>query len=323
MSAKAAAPVRASVQKARAERREMADAVLGRTSRGEPVEIVTPEGVPVRFRVAAAGDRAAAFVIDTLLIALVLFVVLLLAVVGLGFSGFDSWLGAFTILFVFAVRQFYFAWFESRPRGATPGKRRLGIRVVDAAGGPLSTEAILVRNLTRDVEAWIPLQVLLAPQALWPGAPGWARFVSVLWLLVFALMPLFNRRRMRVGDMVAGTLVVVAPEAQLLADLGRKTASSRGVEAPPPLHAFTDEQLDVYGIYELQVLEEVLRRGRGAAGDREALKTVAERIRTKIAWTPPSGRADPEGFLKDFYAALRARLERRMLLGKRKEDKYA
>ena len=79
---------------------------------------------------------------------------------------------------------------------------------------------------------------------------------------------------------------------------------------------FTDAQLDVYGVYELQVLEDVLRRA-----DASAMETVAQRIRHKIRWE----RRDepPEPFLRAFYAALRARLEQRLLLGKRKADKHS
>jgi hypothetical protein len=84
---------------------------------------------------------------------------------------------------------------------------------------------------------------------------------------------------------------------------------------------FSSEQLDAYGIYELQTLEQVLRQqGPNAWSVREE---VAKRIQRKINWTPPSGlRVDAQAFLQAFYTAQRARLEAQVLLGKRRKDKH-
>jgi uncharacterized RDD family membrane protein YckC len=245
----------------------------------------------------------------------------LLARWGLGGGG-SSWLDAFVVLAVFLIRMLYFTGFELRWQGRTPGKRSLGLRVVEAAGGPLTAEALIVRNLTREAETFLPLTLLVAGDQLWPGIPGWFRLVAGSWALLLGLVALFHPRRLRLGDLVAGTMVVRAPKAVLLADLGARSGRARSGEAPPaPAFAFTDAQLDAYGIYELQVLEEVLRRSESER-DPRALSVVAERIRRKIGWsgTAPSA---PEPFLREFYAALRARLEARLLLGKRKEDKHS
>jgi uncharacterized RDD family membrane protein YckC len=312
--------------------------MLGRAPTREVVEITTPEGVPIRFVVSAAGDRAAALIVDLMILAATMFAVgLILAFIGIQMVG--SWTLAVLFLAFFALRHGYFAALEARPRGATFGKRRLGLRVVDRTGAPLTTEAVLVRNLTREVELWIPMAAVLAPDALFPGVPGWVRLGATLWLLVFACFPLTNRLRLRIGDLLAGTMVVVAPQATLLGDVVRRADEARlpkrgadpaaaGAGASPaagtasgPVHAFTDAQLDVYGIYELQVLEDVLRRGSVPGPGREAMDAVADRIRKKIGWKGPNTSA--KTFLAEFYAALRARLERRMLFGKRKEDKWS
>ena len=275
-------------------------------------EVVTPEGVPVRFAIALAGDRLGAFMLDLLVIlGIVLAIVIPLAGLAMrNLVGGDLVL-AVAILAVFLVRTFYFAFFELAWQGQTPGKRRLRIRAVEARGGPLTAEAIIARNLTRELELFLPVAALFAPDALFPGAPAWSRLAATAWMLVFGFLPLFNRDRLRVGDLVAGTVVVRTPDAVLLEDL----AAARAREAL----GFTDEQLDVYGVYELQVLEDVLRR-RGQAGHEDAVRTVAEKVREKIRW---SGEpiAD-ERFLEAFYAALRARLERRLLFGKRRADKH-
>jgi uncharacterized RDD family membrane protein YckC len=278
-------------------------------------EVVTPEGVPVRLELARAGDRAVAFVLDAFLMFLLTLAAAFLARLASGTGG--AWVLAFWNLAFFLLRSFYFTFFELRWRGTTPGKRAVKIRVMDAAGGPLRADAVVVRNLMREVEFWAPLVVLIAPQVLWPDAPGWGRTVAGAWALVFLLMPLFNRDRLRVGDLVAGTRVVMAPRTSLLPDLGGQEVRRQEREATRC--EFTERQLSVYGIYELQVLEELLR-GREVQ-QREAMEAVARRIRKKIRWR--GGDVHTERFLREFYAALRAHLERKMLLGKRKVDKHA
>jgi uncharacterized RDD family membrane protein YckC len=275
-------------------------------------EVVTPEGVPIRFAVALAGDRLGAFVLDLLAIgALVAALAVPLGVLAArGLLDGDLVL-AVAILAIFLVRTFYFAFFELSWQGQTPGKRRLRLRAVDARGGPLTAEAIVARNLTRELELFLPVAAIFAPDALFPGAPGWARLAAVVWMLLLGFLPLANRDRLRIGDLVAGTVVVRTPDALLLEDL----AVTRAREAFP----FTDAQLDAYGVYELQVLEQVLR-GRGQAGHWEAVRTVAEKVREKIGWSGPPGEDAP--FLEAFYAALRGRLERRLLFGRRRADKH-
>lgn len=282
-------------------------------------DLLTPEGVPLRFTLAGAGDRLGAFLIDLTFVSVASTVLgIAMATVLTGRDSIDQLVVAAILLASFLLRSFYFMWFEIRWHGATPGKKLLGIRVIDASGGPLTPRAVIARNLLRDVEFFLPLSVVVAPQLVWPGAPGWAAELAALWAVAIALLPLFNSDRLRPGDLVGGTLVVLAPRVLLLDDLGAHTMA--GAALPKrAAHAFTDAQLDVYGIYELQTLEAVLRRG-GGEGNRAALAAVAERIQRKISWEA-SGKSEAYWFLRDFYAALRARLEARMLLGKRRESK--
>lgn len=284
-------------------------------------EVVTPEGIPVRFVLARAGDRAGAFAFDLMfqLVALILVGVVLQWAVGLS-SG--SLLTAIYIVLAFLLLNFYFAFFEIRWQGATPGKRRLGLRVVDARGGQLEAAAVLARNLIRELEVWMPARFLLGGGLLWPGAPGWAKLLAGVWLFVFLLFPLLNKDRLRIGDLIAGTRVVVQPKVLLVPDLVDEHVQRAGAgTVTAPAYAFTEPQLSVYGIYELQVLEDLLRKDPGAPGHFDALATVAAKIHAKIKYGEPI--RDTERFLRDFYAALRAHLEKRMLFGQRRADKYA
>ena len=63
------------------------------------------------------------------------------------------------------MRNLYFIHFELSWHGATPGKRIVGIRVVDRRGGPLLPAAVIARNLTREIEIFIPLGVLISAAA--------------------------------------------------------------------------------------------------------------------------------------------------------------
>jgi hypothetical protein len=178
--------------------------------------------------------------------------------------------------------------------------------VVARSGGRLTADAVIARNLMREIEFYLPLSFLAAG-----GAAGLAETATVLiglaWTCIFLFFPLFNRDRLRVGDLLAGTWVISAPKRSLGFDL---LASAR----PAARFAFTPEQLDAYGAFELQTLERVLR-----AGSPEALQTVADSIRAKInAWDNSS---DAE-FLNAYYEALRVHLERKLLFGKRRLDKH-
>jgi uncharacterized RDD family membrane protein YckC len=291
-------------------------------------QIITPEGVPLTVELADRGSRAAAFVLD------VVFIILALVAGGLALLFTVGWLhvwaAVIAILGFFLLRVFYFPYAELRLRGATPGKRLLGLRVIDRNGRPLRPEAIVVRNLMREVEVFIPAMLLI-----FAGATGFGSVANLLlavWLGIFTLMPLFNRDGLRVGDMVAGTLVIMAPKATLLPDLaGQPTRTSvpltrSGREDVGPRYSFTPAQLDFYGVYELQTLEAVLRRA--DANNLAARQEIAKRIRTKIGWPNESQGAfqergfDATAFLEAFYAAQRAQLERRMLFGKRRKDKH-
>lgn len=277
--------------------------------------IRTPEGISVPFAVAPIGDRLKAFLIDFFLISFGTLVVGVLAVLSLP----AGWLGiAVGLLAIFLLRNFYFIYCEVNWGGTTVGKRAARLRVISRDGGPLTAEAVFARNLTRDLEVFLPLTAVLAPEALIPGVPGWAGLAGLLWLLVFAALPLFNRDRLRCGDLVAGTLVVRAPVPVLLPDLAEAPARFPAAQEE---FAFTREQLDIYGIRELQVLEDLLRRAHEGTLGYGTLEEVAEKIMAKIDWPRDRRKVKILPFLEAFYAAQRGRLEQRLLFGERRERK--
>ena len=268
-------------------------------------EFVTPEGVDLQLRIASSGLRLGALIVDLIVISAVLLL----------FSIFMAWVGfsasgdiavMIWMLGAFVLRTFWFIGFELGSRAATPGKRLMGIRVVARNGERLTADAVVARNLIRELELFLPL-MMLGVGAAEDMVSGWTVLAGVIWSLTLSLFLLFNRDRMRMGDLIAGTWVVMAQRAKLDSDIA--TADEAGAMQ------FSDAELSVYGIFELQELERILR-GR----DPRAMREVADTIRAKIG--RPVAEED-DVFLLSYYRQLKARLERGLLFGKRREDKYA
>jgi uncharacterized RDD family membrane protein YckC len=278
-------------------------------------ELITPEGVDLRLQIADAGQRAGAFIVDSV----ILFGSLLLVSLAMAIAAPAMGKAAARVTLViwqlgfFIASNGYFIAFELSPRAATPGKRVFGLRVASRSGGRLTADAIFARNAMRQLETMIPLQILVVG-AITLGQPealaGWMFLLAFAWAAIFTFFPLFNRDRLRTGDLIAGTWVVRAPRHKLIADLADDGARQNAQ------FAFTREQLEAYGIKELHVLEEVLRKG-----DRKTMRAVSERIRRKVGFTGDAGAFDRD-FLAAYYAALRQRLEQRLLFGHRRKDKF-
>lgn len=143
---------------------------------------------------------------------------------------------------------------------------------------------------------------------------GLAGTAAAVWFLIFALFICFNKDRMRAGDLIAGTWVVEAPKRKLEATMSARTVAE-AAEAAPGLR-FTDAELAVYGEFELQTLERVLRENR-----RDSYEPVYQAICVKIG--RPVEHLDERAFLEAYYRQLRARLETGMRMGKRKADKFS
>jgi uncharacterized RDD family membrane protein YckC len=304
----------------------------GRVTNRREREILTAEGLRLPLTIASRGTRAAALMIDLfLLYAGILVITMMFAWIarGVGLSGVHSnpavrgvfeTLVVIWIIAMFLARNVWFLWFELGPRGATPGKRITGIRVAarpgrDGAATRLSAEAVIARNLLRDVELFMPV-IFIGSALRVSGDTTLAAWASVVWFAIFALFPFFNRDALRCGDVIAGTWVVMAPRGRLDAALSLGEAGQGVSTVTGARYRFGDDDLAVYGEYELQVLERVLRDNRP-----KVMAEVAETICGKIGWS--TGQGDERAFLEAYYTQLRARLETGMRFGKRKADKFA
>ncbi|WP_027443652.1 RDD family protein [Erythrobacter cryptus] len=301
-------------------------------SAGRARSLITPEGLALPLTLASRGARAGALVIDlAIIVAILVAVQLLLLFLAAGLlsgtafdpdratRGAQEFLAVLLALIVFAFWYGYFLVQELGPRGATLGKRLVGIRIAARGGGRLTAEAVIARNLLRDIEIFYPLIFLLVLAVAGSGeeevgALGWA---ATAWFALFLLFPFFNRDGLRAGDIVAGTWVVERPRARLAPVLSAAPAAASGASAlTGARYQFGEAELSVYGEKELQTLERLLREG-----EPQALVAVHATICRKIGWEPGAG--DERAFLEAFYAQLRGRLEADLRFGKRKADKFS
>lgn len=271
-------------------------------------KFVTPEGVDLELQIASAGLRFSALLLDLMMmVAILIGFTIIMGFGGIGMQGpglaMIVWLLGF-----FLLRNFWFILFELGPRAATPGKRIVGIRVVARDGGRLTVSAVVARNLVREMEMFLPISFLFGGSG--DGlVDGSMIALGLLWTAGLSFFLLFNKDRMRLGDLIGGTWVVLAKAKKMAVDLG---TSTRGEMVDGPV--FTAAELGVYGVFELQELERVLREG-----DNKLIITVADTIRAKLGRQLAE---DDRVFLTAYYRQAKARMERDLLFGKRRANKY-
>jgi uncharacterized RDD family membrane protein YckC len=157
---------------------------------GERLKIDTPEQITLELPVAGIGSRFLALAVDTVLqVTLYAAGTIALAfgprVIAAGAPAMLRMMGpALAIVFAFCVYWGYFAFFEILWSGRTPGKRMAGIRVIKESGRPINAYEAIARNVLRAID-FLPLMY------------GAGVFVMML-----------NRHSRRIGDYVAGTVVV-------------------------------------------------------------------------------------------------------------------
>ncbi len=241
------------------------------------VAIEAPEHIVFSHRVAGPGRRAAAHLIDLVLCygsVAVLAIVLLFAAGGAGavtgaMNGVTGASVGLVLLALFAAQWIYFAAWEGLT-GRTPGKSALRLRVVTTAGRPVQLGAAALRNILRAAD--------VLPNAYVVGLVSMA----------------VSRRFQRLGDLVAGTMVIVEPP---------RTGAAPIVLWPP---AGPEELAGLPGEVPLDADERAAielflrRRGTlGAAREHELASMVAGPLASRLGWGSP----DPVRTLAVLYDA--------------------
>ena len=179
------------------------------SSYDQHLEVETPENVVLDFEIAGMGSRLQAAIVDmlwiilgTLVLALVVF---LTTSLGLGSTALRVLLVLAVVLGFWA----YFTFFEALREGQTPGKRAAGIRVVRDTGHPVTLAAAAARNLLRAVDLFPPT------------------------MLVDVLLVVMHPKARRLGDLVAGTIVV--RDRPIEAEIPETAAPAEEEVGPPEL----------------------------------------------------------------------------------------
>lgn len=281
-------------------------------------EVLPPEGVPLYFEIATFGVRFGAQLIDILITSLAaLALVLFLNAIGLSQPGFMM---AIASMLFFVIRIPYYVVTELLWNGQTLGKRMVKIKVIAADSGSLTAQSLVVRNLMKEAEIFLPGTLLLS---LSSDSPIWS-LIALAWVTGVVAVPLINRRSQRLGDIIAGTFVIHLPKPMLLKDLALSSNTNREVKSK---FTFLAHQLDHYGAFELQTLEDLLRADASAynAATAQRRKTtvdaVVKQIRKKIDFADKVHPSDNLEFLQSFYNAQRAYLEQRQLFGDKRANK--
>lgn len=142
------------------------------------------EGVEIQLRIAGPYVRVLAYLLDFLIrIGICLGAYIILMLIGL-VVGFNVAQGL-SMLLMFFLMFFYYIIFEAGKRGASPGKRAMGLRVVDTSGAPISWGQAFIRNMLRFAD----------------GMPFFSYGFGLLTTLL-------TKRFQRLGDLLANTVVV-------------------------------------------------------------------------------------------------------------------
>ncbi len=168
------------------------------------IAVVTPENIAFDYQLAGPFRRLPAYLIDLAVRwGVIIIVVVCLALAGLvaSFSGFGSFVLASGFILYFLISWFYGTVLETYFNGRTIGKWACGIRVIDTDGRPISGKRAMLRNLLRIAD--------MAPLVALSSFATDAAPIFFPTGMIGLLTMIFTRRMQRLGDLAAGTMVIV------------------------------------------------------------------------------------------------------------------
>lgn len=209
----------------------------------------TPENIEFGYDVAGIGVRFLAALVDSALFSFIMYIIFRLVDFDIGSSVFRVFLIGSTLL-----QCAYYIAFERFWNGQTPGKRLLGIRVVQEAGRPVTLIASVIRNFIRLID-FFPLLY---------GTGTLAMFV--------------DKRSRRIGDLAAGTLVVRDRQRVTLDSLLAGTRSGRVANALAGNNTSLLPNIEALQPHDMDVVQDFLLRRSTLAPDRRT------RIASQLAY---------------------------------------
>ena len=242
----------------------------------------TPESVELEFTLAGIGNRAWALLIDYH----ILFLLVAVFLTGLSIissqlvntfvavseaDNINIWSAAIALLVTYFFYTGYFVYFETRWQGQTPGKRFAKIRVIQDNGRPIGLQQATLRSLLRAVD-----------DTLFLGA------------VLIALSP----KEKRLGDWVAGTIVIQAPSVAA-------ATFSISEQANDLAKQLVKADLSQLLPDDFAVIREYLQRRKAMAPKARARLSLqlAQQVKSIIALQKLSTPLTPDVFLEAVYLA--------------------
>ncbi len=249
------------------------------------VKLTTPESVELEFTLAGIGSRALALLIDYHLLGVglvgfwILWIIFAnrlmtyLSRLEINYSQVPLWLLAIGLLISFIVYSGYFVYFEVVWQGQTPGKRFAKIRVIQDDGKPVGLSQAALRALLRPID-------------------------DILFIGVFFIF--FGRQEKRIGDWVAGTLVIQEARPQLKKTLSISETAQQLAAQLPEITDLTQLLPDDFA-----VISEYLHRRAAMTrpARRELSLKLAREIRAIINLEEIPPELDSDQFLEAVYVA--------------------
>lgn len=183
--------------------------------------VETPENVLLSYQVAGPAARCLAFGLDSIIRTIILALVLLVAIWSSRYLPGVTW--GIVLVLMFALEWGYHVFCEGLFRGKTLGKDALGLRVVQLEGYPITFWSAMQRNLMRAVDG-VPIIAFLAITGYWPGdTVSLSVNLGQIWTILLMLpvygpalvSMLLTQRFQRLGDLVAGTVVISERQTRL------------------------------------------------------------------------------------------------------------
>ncbi|MEM9827383.1 MAG: RDD family protein [Planctomycetota bacterium] len=175
------------------------------------IDVVTPENIAFDYQLAGPFRRFPAYLIDWVIqwaIILGFAILVIMSGVLLVGGGASPFAQAIILIAWFVVSFFYGTVCETVFNGRTAGKAMCGLRVIDVEGRPLSGSQAFLRNLIRVADT-MPLAPL--PLFVTDGSPM-ARYIIPTGMVALVVMTT-TRRMQRLGDLAAGTMVIIDERA--------------------------------------------------------------------------------------------------------------
>lgn len=194
------------------------------------INFTSAQHVEIEYEIASVLQRIMAYAIDTIILSVYLFIVSMAVQFDNFFTSFGTWL-FFMLLLAKLPWILYQPVMEYLTGGQTIGKMALGIRVVRLNGERVGWREVMIRWLLRGDFLWISTSYFI--------------FLIPFWNVFDAFIVALSNRQQRIGDSLAGTIVIKNKSSQYyqLKDVLKIKSNENYIPTYANVVYFTDEDM--------------------------------------------------------------------------------